>query len=111
METESCSLSLQSFLPIERWLAVASTLPVSLKGAMVLTLDVGCPETCQEATKHVTFRWKPLLPETAVAAEIAQWSPEGAGKEHLLAGGIFSHLSTRRHTPMVLGTPATRLFI
>ncbi len=96
MQTESCSLSLQSFLPTEIYLAVASTLPASLKGALVLTLrfdggmlDVWCPETWQEATEHVTFRWRPLLPETPVATEIEQRPPEGARKESLFSVGIF----------------------
>ncbi len=96
MQTESCSLSLQSFLPTEIYLAVASTLPASLKGALVSTLcfdggmlDVRCPETWQEATEHVTFRWRPLLPETPVATEIEQRPPEGARKESLFSVGIF----------------------
>ncbi len=96
MQTESCSLSLQSFLPTEIYLAVASTLPASLKGAVVLTLrfdggmlDVWCPEMWQEATEHVTFRWRLLLPETPVATEIEQRPPEGARKEYLFSVGIF----------------------
>ncbi len=96
MQTESCSLSLQSFLPTEIYLTVVSTLPVSLKGALVLItslwwgmLDVRCPETWQEATEHVTFRWRPLLPETPVATEIEQQPPEGARKESLFSVGIF----------------------
>ncbi len=96
MQTESCSLSLQSFLPTEIYLAVASTLPASLKGALVSTLcfdggmlDVRCPETWQEATEHVTFRWRPLLPETPVATETEQRPPEGARKESLFSVGIF----------------------
>ncbi len=75
-------------------MAVASTLPASLKGALILTLrfvggmlDVRHPETWQEATEHVTFRWKPLLPETPVAAEIEQRPPEGARKESLFSVG------------------------
>ncbi len=96
MQTESCSLSLQSFLPTEIYLAVVSMLPASLKRALVLTLrfdggmlDVLCPETWQEATEHVTFRWRPLLPETPVATEIEQRPPEGARKESLFSVGIF----------------------
>ncbi len=96
MQTESCSLSLQSFLPTEIYLAVASMLPATLKGALVLTLcfdggmlDVRCPETWQEATKNVTFSWRPLLPETPVATEFEQRPPEGARKESLFSVGIF----------------------
>ncbi len=77
-------------------MAVVSTLPASLKGALVLTLhfdggmlDVLCPETWQEATENVTFRWRPLLPETLVATEIEQRPPEGARKESLFSVGIF----------------------
>ncbi len=62
-------------------------LPISLKGALVLTLgfaggmlDVQCPETWLEATEHLTCRWRPLSPKTPLA-EIVQRSPEGAGKE------------------------------
>ncbi len=100
MQTESCSLSLQSFLPTEIYLAVASTLPASLKGALVLTLrfdggmlDVRCPETWQEATEHVTFRWRPLLRETPVATEIEQRPPEGARKESFILCWNFSRPS------------------
>ncbi len=78
-------------------------LPISLKGALVLTLrfaggmlDVQCPETWHGATEHVTFRWSPLPTETTVVEEIVQWSPEGAGKDSLLSAG---------HTPKVLGAP------
>ncbi len=88
-------------------MAVASTLPASLKGALVSTLcfdggmlDVRCPETWQEATEHVTFRWRPLLPETPVAAEIEQRPPEGARKESLFSVGIF-HALPRGGTPPV----------
>ncbi len=118
MQTESCSLSLQSFLPTEIYLAVASTLPASLKGALVLTLrfdggmlDVWCPETWQEATEHVTFRWRPLLPETPVATEIEQRPPEGARKESLFSVGIFHAPPRGGHTPGVLGAQASGLFL
>ncbi len=96
MQTESCSLSLQYFLPTERYLAVASMLPASLKGALVLTLrfdggmlDVRCPETWQEATKHITIRWRPLLPETPVVVKIVLRAPEGAGKGPVFSVGTF----------------------
>ncbi len=61
-------------------------------------LDVRCPETWQEATGHVTYRWRPLLPETTVAAEIEQRPLEGARKESLFSVEI-SHTSPRGGTP------------
>ncbi len=115
MQTESCSLSLQSFLPTEIYLAVVSTLPASLKGALVLTLrfdggmlDVLCPETWQEATEHITFRWRPLLPETPVATEIEQRPPEGARKESLFSVGIF-RAAPRGGTPFLGGDDAPQV--
>lgn len=78
-QSVSCSLSLQSFRPMEGYLAVVSTLPISPKGALILTpgfvggmLNVYCPETWQEAAEYVTLCWRPLSPETPVVAEIVQ---------------------------------------
>ncbi len=48
-----------------------------------------CPETWQEATEHVTLRWRPLLPETPVVTEIEQRPLEGARKESLFSVEIF----------------------
>ncbi len=57
-----------------------------------------CPEMWQEATGHVTYHWRPLLPETPVAAEIEQRPLEGARKESLFSVEI-SHTSPRGGTP------------
>ncbi len=70
-----------------------------------------CPETCQEATEYVTFRWRPLLPETPVAAEIEQWPLEGARKESLFSVEI-SHTPPRGgHTSGALGAQASGPFL
>ncbi len=61
-------------------------------------LDVRCPETWQEATEHIKFSWRPLLPETPVATEIEQRPPEGARKKSLFSVEIF-HAPSRRGTP------------
>lgn len=65
-------------------LAVAFMLPASPKGAPIMRLgfvwgmvNTRHPETWQETTEHVTFRWRLLLPESSVAAEKIQTRPLG----------------------------------
>ncbi len=70
-----------------------------------------CPETWQEATEHITFRWRPLLPETPVAAEIEQRPLEGARKESLFSVEISTPLPGGGHTLGVLGAQASGPFL